>query len=366
MISIITIKEKKRRNYLYFISFMKFLAMIIIIRFHIIPRRKINIDYGARMCEFLFVCSGFLVGYNHYKNEMDSSFHQSFKYSYKSFRTFYPLELLNIIVIFIFIQKNKLKTVDLTRIELLMANIFMLKSWGPTYVAFSFNGPSWFLGSLLFCYIMTPLLLCGIKNYNRAFILFILISLIRVGIEEFINHGAINIFLIQIHVGPIIRCMEFYLGMLIIPLFFIIKDYCDKMKNKNLLKIFDTIIQITLPLCFYLFMLKFNKSLLRCYYVLIFTFLTFILALDYGYLSNLFSMKFFKKLINYQLEMFLLQGLTITTIKIITNDYKWKNYNIKFLIILIIIYILSFIYKTLFKDSLTKILDKFIYIFGKI
>ena len=49
--------KKKRREILNYLSFIKFWAMILIIRLHILIVKKHRINYGARMCEFLFTQS---------------------------------------------------------------------------------------------------------------------------------------------------------------------------------------------------------------------------------------------------------------------------------------------------------------------
>ena len=156
--------ELKRRH-LNYIAFIKFLSMIIIIKWHIMKWEKKSIDFGARMCEILFVSSGFLVGYNHYKKIMPSTFQQSFKYAYKSLRTFYPLEILNLILNICLNEKFKIRKINLTTIGILISNILIIKSWSRyKFIYFSFNGISWFLSSLLFCYFVTPFLLIGIRN----------------------------------------------------------------------------------------------------------------------------------------------------------------------------------------------------------
>ena len=73
-------RNVEKRKVLSFIAFIKFIAMILIIKVHLmlIPGNKI--DYGVRMCEILFVSSGFLIGYNHYQREMDCKYKESFKY----------------------------------------------------------------------------------------------------------------------------------------------------------------------------------------------------------------------------------------------------------------------------------------------
>ena len=86
---------KNKIKNLYYISFIKFIAMITIIKWHISLWIEKPIDYGARMCELLFISSGFLVGYNYFKNPMDANYMQSFTYSYRHLKAFYPFYLIN-------------------------------------------------------------------------------------------------------------------------------------------------------------------------------------------------------------------------------------------------------------------------------
>ena len=121
--------------------------MLLIIKWHVIDWKTTPIDYGARMCEILFISSGFLVGYNYYKREMLDTFTNAFKYTYKHLRTFYPLELINIIH-GVHMHKQKLNKRD---IEILILNILLMKSWSRyPYIVGCFSGYSWFLSAFFF------------------------------------------------------------------------------------------------------------------------------------------------------------------------------------------------------------------------
>ena len=224
----------KPRSHLNYIAFIKFLAMILIIKWHIYHWRKKPISFGARMCEILFVSSGFLVGYNYYQKDVPDTFTYSFKYTYKHFRTFYPLNLINIIC-GVYIRKKKL---DRSHKEIVILNVLLLESW-TRYIKKSilYHGIAWFLSALLFCYFLTPFLLRGITNIKNSIILFVIVALIRIEIEEYIKKGSINLLDLNFHRSPIIRCMEYYLGMLIIPSFFQFKKFLDEIKDKFLIKI---------------------------------------------------------------------------------------------------------------------------------
>ena len=163
-----SIKSTRRKN-LYYIAFIKFFAMIKIIKWHVYRWKKREINYGARMCEILFISSGFLVGYNYYQRNIPCDYETSFKYTYKHLRNFYPLECLNTIYGF---YKKPNKKYNLTELEILISNFLIIKSWSMNIkLAQYFTGLSWFLSNLLFCYFFVPLLLKGINCCKNSLIL---------------------------------------------------------------------------------------------------------------------------------------------------------------------------------------------------
>ena len=176
--------NKKRREILNYIAFIKFLSMILIIKWHLYYGCKNRrIDYGSRMCDFLFVSSGFLVGYNYYKRAMPSTYYSSCKYTYKHLRSFYPLHIINSFY-WIYSYKGKFNSTDY---EMLFFNFLMVKVWSRyNSFAMGFNGISWFISALLFCYFLSPFLLGGIQNIKNSLIIFSFVALFRVSIEELI------------------------------------------------------------------------------------------------------------------------------------------------------------------------------------
>ena len=353
----------ERRKKLNFIAFIKFLAMLKIIKWHIYNWELKPIDYGARMCEILFISSGFLVGYNYYEKNMQSNYETSFKYSYKHLRNFYPLVVINTIYNFFII--SKLKKINLTNIEILISNLLMINSWSRySRLASSFNGISWFLSVLLFCYFLVPFLLNGIQNIKRSLKLFILISLIRITTEEIIFKGALNIFDANFHRGPIIRLLEFYLGMLLIPTFFRVDIFFVKYKDFYIFKYIVTIFQIILPIFIYYIMILYNNVLHRCFFILIFSIFVFFFSFDYGYLSDIFSYIIIVKIMNCQMEIYLLQNTINNIFYNIINKRKFEklfNNEIQFYIKLNIIFIIAYLYKIFLKERFAKYLDNILF-----
>ena len=259
-------KNKSKPKTLYFIGLIKFISLIIIIRVHIHSHNK-EVFYAIRACELLFVSSGFLVGYNYIDRNIPDTFIYSFNYYYKHLRTCYPLYMLNFLY-GVISHRTKIKF-NLTSVELFLINVFMIQVWSRyrTIVSF-YNGISWFLHDLLICYFISPLLLKGINSIKKSIILFIIFSLTRICLDEFLHQGALNVFDAHLHDGPIVRIFEFYLGMLSIPTFLKIKSHLDKYRNKFILKIIFSILPILTTIILYAILKKLRK-LLFCYYYLL-------------------------------------------------------------------------------------------------
>lgn len=355
--------NNKRRETLYYLAFIKYWAMILIIRWHLYKSNQHRIDYGARMSELLFVSSGFLVGYNYYKRTLPATYYTSCKYSYKHLRSFYPL---HIIISFYWIYTYKGKF-NLTDYEMLIFHFLLLKVWS-SYRSFAqgFHGLTWFISALLFCYFLSPFLLGGIQNINNSLVIFTFVAFIRVGIEQLVENGAKNIMNFNFHFNPVIRLMDFYLGMLMIPLFLKVKNFFDKIENKLYLKFIFTNIQILFPVILYFIMLEYNNKLIRCYFVLIFCLCIFLISYDYGYFSTIIKKKIFKEIMSCQMEMYLLQRCLNNILVKNLNSYIPQNEELKFLIKVVFIFIISYIYKKKFREKLGITMDKIIYLFKKI
>ena len=163
--------------------------------------------------------------------------------------------------------------------------------------------------------------------------------------------------------------MEFYLGMLISPLFFYFNIYLDNKKNKIFLKLLFSLEQIILPIMVYYLMIKYDRIIHRCYFVLIFCAFLFIIGFDYGCFSDIFSIKIIKKIMSYQMEMYLFHlsvNKLILKIIQITKIKFMISFELKFFLKLIIIFTFSFFYKTLMKEKFANFMDKIIDFFKNI
>ena len=355
-------KSVKRKN-LNFLGLNKFIGMYLIIRMHLYCNKFMPFDFGIRSCELLFVSSGFLVGYNYFNNPMEFTHKAPFKYTYKHLRSFYPFYILNLFY-GIYFNKHYVK-LNLTNIELLLINLLLIANWSSHRIIARFYFPiSWFLDNIVYCYFLSPFLLCTINNIKNSIKIFFFVYLSRIVAEEFLYRGAFNVFDTHIHCGPIIRIYEFYMGMLLVPLFFNLKSRLDKFQDNYAFKIIFTIIQIILPIFLCYIMIKYDKILLRCYFLLIICLYVFIISYDYGYLSFISSLKFLKTIMSTQLEMYLTQmNVHLSVDKYFKKKYLYKLSGLYYFYLkLVIIFIISFIYRRFYRDKFAKIMDKIIFL----
>ena len=354
-----------KREALHYIALMKFCAMILILRWHLYNWERRTIDLGARMTEFLFISSGFLVGYNYYQREMPATYEASFKYAYKHLRLFYPLHFINSIYSFFHLRVK----LNLTNYQMLILNFLMLKVWSSNKnYALGFNGISWFVSILLFLYFLSPLLLQGIKTLKKSLIIFVFVAITRYGIELLIIKGSLNFMDFNFHRGPIIRAMDFYLGMLVIPLFIEIKNFLDVIQNKFYVIYLFTIIQLFFPVVIYYIISEYS-NLGRKFFIFIFTASTFIIGFDYGIITNIVKKEICQKIMSCQMEMYLLHpdlnAILVKIFKILNKNWP-KNRELNFLIKFLFVFINSYAYKKYLRNKLAVFMDKIVDLFKKI
>lgn len=305
------------------------------------------VDLGARMCELLFVCSGFLVGYNNKcKKSLEWSFYKSKRYIINKIVMFYPLHVVTFIISIINIYLNG----DGFHFKdgiIALYNLLLLQSWNNSPdVFFSFNGVSWFLASLMFCYLLTPVFLHFIKNLKTTLVLFPVVFVFRCFLEwSHIRYP--DILSINIHVNPLIRCLEFFMGMLLIPLFYKSKEKCSVYKETTRIKLIFSFIEIVITVLVISFVIKMNMIWPRCFFVMLFCVLVFVYAFDCGIISKLLSIKILRCFSKIQFEFYLFHGVLIEffsplLLKIVNN--KYLSNAILFMIIIFIsnIYILGY------------------------
>jgi len=302
---------------------IKVIAMLLLFWWHSsIPNP--NVDLGARTCELLFVTSGFLVGYNYFYKGMPKTWKASFMYAIKKIIRFWPLHFCVLLIMF-------LRTIiingciQLSNILIALDNALLLQAWSLNQdVYFSYNGASWFLSALIFCYFMTPLLLTFCQKIKQSIVLFVMIAAIRYLIEYVNIKCPGMVWNFVIHTSPFIRCLEFFMGMLLVPLFMYTKEKLQSSSFfiNSLVEIIITI--LTIALC----IMK-NATWLRASFVFLFCITVFVFAFNRGILSRIFSARIFELFGKIQFEFFIFHQAIIICLfnwfSRITSDWRIVN-----------------------------------------
>ena len=176
-----------------------------------LPISPVNLGYRA--CEFFFLAAGFLYLYSHQKKSIPCTFAGSAEYVRKKLVSFYPLHLLGFLMGCFLIPRSQWLTME-TAVNAAF-NLTLTQAWSPSEaVHFGFNGASWFLSALIFCYFCGVPMLRLLNKRTRAFFAFVGCAALRGGLE-YAQILCPQYFGFSVHTFPIIRCLEFYCGMCI-------------------------------------------------------------------------------------------------------------------------------------------------------
>ena len=295
--------DKKR---IYSISGLKVIAIWLIFWWHSWMQNP-PCDLGARGCEFFFVASGFLICYSRGGGvDQTCSWGGSVRYVIKKLSGVWPLHLACFLLCLLSMAPTDIFRWQ-TALKALL-NLLLLHSWSHIEgIFFSFNGPSWFLSCLLFCWFCTPVLLRLILKKGKIWILFPAVFLIRYGIEEIQFFYPDTFWNFNIHCSPLLRVMEFFMGMMTAAVWSEMAERMRKWRSGHELQSmagFSLCEAGILFLTGYLFVAKQN-SWGRAVFVLYFCIVMFVFAFDGGICSRLFAWKPVTWLAGIQLEFFM-------------------------------------------------------------
>lgn len=197
-----------------------------------------------------FVLSGFLNAVHGYDKNMDCSFKSSMDYGIRKIKKLFPLHVVMVFVAFgLYVLSNiseliaKFPTSAIVAVLKLLSNIFLVSdlfpSEGITNAIFSeYNIVTWYLSAMLVFYILTPLLLKGIKalfsgkrstNVIFRMIIFITIIYALVVIENLLFVEALGSerAFWYVYENPLSRIGDYAIGLILGCL------YAYKMTSEN-------------------------------------------------------------------------------------------------------------------------------------
>lgn len=179
---------------------LRFIFVMMIFMSHFDYRDIRGFDAGGDCgVAFFFILSGFVCSLGYGQRICEGVFRYG-DFLWKRLKKLYPLHLL-CLLFFLLVSQT---TLDLKA----LVNALLLQSWVPDpdwY--FSCNKVSWFLSSLLFCYVVFPFVY---RHLSRSLTLAVLLAYVTVCL--LIPYNQVNAVL---YVFPLVRFVDFYLGMLL-------------------------------------------------------------------------------------------------------------------------------------------------------
>lgn len=329
---------------------LRVIAMLLIFFFHcsFINEGNWSIIYniffydGYFAVTFFFILSGLVTYRSLSKNSVDNTFKESIKITLKRMRKMYPLHLIILIILLLLSFKpgNIIK-----KLLLSIPHFLLVQSFIPIVgVCFSFNGVSWYLSSLTFCYFISNFLyykLTKIKSENlmKFMIIIYLLQLIVVfmGQNNPMHHWLF-------YINPVFRSIDFCLGMLLGRILIESKNITFKNINYTSLEIGLVLILILM----YTFA-RYVPQAFRwgVYYTPILILIIAIFSKESGRLSKFLGNKIFMKLSTVSFEFFMIHQLVITHISKYFTTYTGECLIVILLLSLLIAIIIKYLFKHL-------------------
>ena len=288
---------------------LRFLAFLFVFYNHSCWLLNTDTFYlGARGVEIFFCLAGFLVAMHYHDLNLGGTLLDSYQYCIKKIKKFYVLHITTFVVFFVppFIkllkgQFNEMQVYNFWKDAIL--NLLLLRSWVPE-IEFGFNGPTWFLSSLIFSYFFVPQIINIFKKKNSAFCLisFIIILLLKVYIFYFgVKFKWIYDF-VDLYVNPAYRFLDFLLGYIFYLIMFKEKT---EISNRALITLQLVIFVGYIISCF-----VFYKVCTPAIYVLFTLLLIYILSFN-NITNELLGNRVLVYLGNISFELFMLHMIAI-------------------------------------------------------
>lgn len=275
------------------LSGIKLIAILGMICFHAgsLPQ----IDYGVIACIFFFIVSGFTTSYWH-NESFDVKFNTvSHYYTKKLSSTSFPYYSAFLLSIPLVIRQ--IKTISDLK-EALCDSVFHLlfiQCWFPS-ITFKFNAIAWFSGSLMFCYLFTPILLLFMQTQTskRKALTWFITSLLLHLFLEYCSKTYPNVFTYSIHSNPVIKCLEYVIGM---ELALCYKYYYHEICNNGL---FSTLMEM-ISIVFSLIITRMiGKDGYKSFILIPLCIIIIVFVIGKGYMSKLLSLKAIQNLSSLQ------------------------------------------------------------------
>ncbi len=166
--------------------------------------------------QLFFMISGFCCLLSGYGKDLSTG-----PYMKKRWWKIFPMHFVGFLLMaFLIIYRAWAGGYDIDKSDFLaqaVVNLLFLQAWTPNEdFVYSFNGVSWFLSALFFCYLLTPVMIRILKRFeNYAPWLLITVAFLQFGYALYFNHFIGTGSFYYTNVFPPYRFLEYLMGALL-------------------------------------------------------------------------------------------------------------------------------------------------------
>ena len=305
---------------------------LLIVWHHLCPIMGIsyNLDLGNTIVLFFFVLSGFHITIT-WKDKVQGCYKD---FIIKRCSKIFPIQWL-MTLLFVVCGLN------IVSIWAIPFHLTLTQSLLPFWeINFTINTPSWFLSSLFFCYLITPLIL---KAVNRNKILF------EVALIFCIACFTILIYLLPDTIGrrwlayinPFARLIDFSVGVLLGFVWSAFSNFVINVPRKTtIFTLFELV-----ALCGFMVVVSLKPIIvLNNYPVIRYPLILLIIStftLSYGIISKLFSNKILSWLGGISMSIYMVHGFVLHYVSQLYEISIWGRVALSYLLVLLMSYIVN-------------------------
>jgi len=280
---------------------------------------------AQRACDLLFLLSGFSIAYQHNADkDFVEKLNTPVKYFKKKILSVYPLHFLTWLSAWILFYREDSPRETIVQSAL---NLTLLQSWF-TYngCVYYYNSVSWFLSSLLFCYIIAPFGLMYIQACKHVKAGFLILIILRI-LLEYLSVGFLGL---NIYHNPLFSCLTFLIGM---QLYFTRGGYKPSIY---------AVLQAILPLLIIVLSIKFDNSIMISFYVIFEALFVLSMVKAQGIVGRLLSGNIWQVIGNIQFEFFMIHQIVIRVL---------RQFELRGAILIVSAFIITVLFSYVLKNS---------------
>lgn len=255
--------------------------------------------YGA--VTFFFVLSGFFFAYTKREEKFKS-------FIFRKIKKIYPLHFLTLLLSVLLMLLRRQININ-ESLGTLGANLFLVHAWIPNdKFYFSYNAVSWYLSSLIVCYILGFFISKYVKRIEWILVIGYAIEILMCVILKEAHHWLL-------YINPLFRTVDFCMGIKICQ--------CLSEQKRDLEKGFCTFGEIGSLSLFIVAVIVSRVVDTNWTYTILFLVpviaIIFSFGIEGGMVSSIFKMKIFQFLGNISLELFMTHKFIVNNV----INYRW-------------------------------------------